>query len=127
MKGATEMTIGDIIRESRKRLDITQEDLAKAAGTTKATVSRWDSGDIRRMNAEKISAVCNKLQLDERIFFQREEVIYPDEWDVIRAYRNAKPGTRASVRKLLDLGEEQKTPAQDSSMVLYTYIKEGTS
>ena len=79
------------------------------------------------MNAEKISAVCNKLQLDERIFFQREEVIYPDEWDVIRAYRNAKPGTRASVRKLLDLGEEQKTPAQDSSMVLYTYIKEGTS
>ena len=121
------MTIGDIIRESRKKLDITQEDLAKAAGTTKATVSRWESGDIRRMNAEKISAVCNKLQLDERIFFQREEVLYPDEWDIIRAYRNAKPGTRASVRKLLDLGEEQKNPAQDSSMVLYTYIKEGTS
>ena len=39
------MTIGEIIRERRKALKMTQEDLARAVNTTKATVSRWETGE----------------------------------------------------------------------------------
>ena len=41
------MTIGEIIYTKRKALDLTLEDIGKAVGVSKATVSRWESGDIR--------------------------------------------------------------------------------
>ena len=38
------MTIGEMIRDRRKELGLTQDDIARTIGTTKATVSRWESG-----------------------------------------------------------------------------------
>lgn len=99
------MTIGDIIRNRRKELDMNQEDLARAVGTTKATVSRWESGDISKMKSIYIKAVSDVLQIDPMIFFQREEVLLPEEAEIIDAYRKADTGTRASVKKLLDIKE----------------------
>ena len=45
------MTIGDIIRHKRKELDLTQDELAERTGVTKATVSRWESGEIKKIKA----------------------------------------------------------------------------
>ena len=97
------MTIGDIIKAKRKELNMTQEDLARAVGTTKATVSRWESGDIRKIKRDMIKSLENTLQLDPAIFFRREEVLMPDEVVLIDAYRKADDGTRSAVRKLLDI------------------------
>jgi transcriptional regulator with XRE-family HTH domain len=102
------MTIGDLVRNKRLELNMTQEDLAKAVGTTKATVSRWESGDIHKMKRSMIEAVCVTLQLDPIIFFRREEVLLPDEYNVITAYRQADDGTKSAVRKLLDVPEAKK-------------------
>ena len=52
------MTIGSIIRDRRKELNMTQEDLAIAVGTTKATVSRWESGDIHKMKRSMMAALA---------------------------------------------------------------------
>ena len=101
------MTIGDIIRKKRKELDMNQEDLARIVGTTKATVSRWESGDIGKMKGKYITALSNVLQIDKMIFFQRQEVLLPDEADIIDAYRKAEDGIRASVKKLLDVKERK--------------------
>ena len=100
------MTIGDIIRERRKVLKMTQEDLARAVNTTKATVSRWETGDIHKMKLPMVQEVCRVLQIDTMLFFQREEVLMPDEANVIDAYRNASEGIRESVRILLGLKDE---------------------
>jgi repressor LexA len=102
------MTIGDIIKTARKELNMTQEELAAAVGTTKATVSRWESGDIHKIKRPMISAMEKVLHLDPKIFFQREEVLFPDERDVINAYRRADDGTKSAVRKLLDIPEAKK-------------------
>lgn len=108
------MTIGDIIRNRRKELDMTQEDLAKIVNATKATVSRWESGDIHKMKRPMIVALSHVLQLDPMIFLQREEVLMPDEVDVIYAYRKADDGTKTAVRKLLDIPEIKKVPASSA-------------
>ena len=108
------MTIGDIIKNRRKALRMTQEDLAKAVGTTKATVCRWESGNIKKIDVNRIQKVSNVLQLDPQLFFQRTEVLLPEEYDVIIAFRNADNGTRSAVKKLLDLSGEEKNPALDS-------------
>lgn len=108
------MTIGDIIRNRRKELNMTQEDLANSVGTTKATVSRWESGDIHKMKRPMIAALARTLQLDPLIFLQREEVLMPDESEVIYAYRKADDGTKAAVRKLLDVQEVKKDPTSSA-------------
>ena len=108
------MTIGDIIRIRRKELNMTQGDLADTIGTTKATVSRWESGDIHKMKRSMIAALARTLQLDPLLFLQQEEVLLPDEADVIYAYRAADDGTKAAVRKLLDVPEVKKGPASSA-------------
>ena len=47
---------GDLIREARRRADLTQAELAKRAGTAQPAVARWESGrtavsldDVRRL------------------------------------------------------------------------------
>lgn len=97
------MTIGEIIRNKRQELGMVQEDLANVVGTTRATVSRWESGDIHKMKPQFITKLSEILQLDPQLFFQRTEVLLPEESDIINAYRKADSGTRASVKKLLDL------------------------
>ena len=102
------MTIGELIKNRRKELRMSQGDVADAVGTTKATVSRWESGDIHKMKRPMISALASVLQLDPMIFFQREEILMPEEYEVIAAYRSADTGTKNAVRKLLDLNEAKK-------------------
>ena len=94
------------LKEARIRKNMTQEDLARAVNTTKATVSRWETGDIHKMKLPMVQEVCRVLQIDTMLFFQREEVLMPDEASVIDAYRNASEGIRQSVRILLGLKDE---------------------
>ena len=103
------LTIGSIIRDRRLELNMTQEDLANAVGATKATVSRWESGDIHKMKRSMIAALSRVLRLDPMLFLQQEEVLLPDEVDVIHAYRAADDGVKAAVRKLLDVHDGEKT------------------
>ena len=97
------MRIGDVIKQKRIECHLTQEELAQKIGTTKATVSRWESGDIKKIKgkfAEKLSEV---FQMDILSLMTGEMVLFADEYEVISKYREASPGIRASVRKLLDI------------------------
>lgn len=100
------MTIGDIIRDRRKDHNMTQEDLARAVGTTAATVSRWESGDIHKMKASFIYKVSKVLEMDIDLFFQRNEILTMDEEKVIVCYRHASDAVKTAVRKLLDIPEK---------------------
>ena len=73
------MTIGELIKTRRKELGMSQDDVAKSVGTTKATVSRWESGEIHKMKRQMIAALANVLQLDPMVFFQKEEILIQEE------------------------------------------------
>ena len=59
-------TTGERIRQARDRLDLTQDQLAKACGVTRSSVSQWESGGIRRIEAAKLNAAarCLGVSLD---------------------------------------------------------------
>jgi len=53
----------EFIRLRRKELGLTLEDVGKACGVGKATVQRWESGDIENMKADKIASLANVLRV----------------------------------------------------------------
>ncbi len=44
MEGIAALLTGDEVRRIRKRLRLTQADLARALGVTRVTVARWETG-----------------------------------------------------------------------------------
>ena len=95
------MTIGEIIYTKRKALDLTLEDIGKAVGVSKATVSRWESGDIRHMRRDKIEALSGILGLDPAIFILTTEIITQSERELLKVYRAADDRARADALETL--------------------------
>ena len=58
------MSIGDIIRASRKRKGMNQGDLAKAMPVTQAAVSAWETG-LREPNKTQRKRLCEVLGITE--------------------------------------------------------------
>lgn len=48
------MKVSDVLRNRRIELGMKQQDVADAIGVTKATVSRWETGNIKSMNRDNI-------------------------------------------------------------------------
>ena len=58
------------IRDRRKELKLTLEDVAKAVGVSKGTVSKWEKGNIKNMRSDKIGLLTQVLQMDINEFFK---------------------------------------------------------
>ena len=96
------MRIGDVISKKRKELNMTLDDVAHAVGVSKATVSRWESGDIRKMKRDKISALSSVLDLDPLLFLNEPEILTSDESRILSAYRKASPDCRKAALLILE-------------------------
>lgn len=55
--------IGDILKKRRIEMQLTQEEVANRVGVKKATVSRWESGAIGSMAADKIIKLSEVLHI----------------------------------------------------------------
>lgn len=55
--------INEKIKKRRLELGLTMLEVAKMAGVSEATVSRWESGDIANMRRDKIVLLSNALQV----------------------------------------------------------------
>lgn len=96
------MTIGEIIYTKRKEMNLTLEDIGKAVGVSKATVSRWESGDIRHMRRDKIAALSNLLGLNPALFIMTSEIITETERRLLDAYRAADDRARSDALATLE-------------------------
>lgn len=67
------MEVGQLIRNRRTELGYTQKYLAELVGTTEATVSRWESGDIANMKRDKIAALARALRVPPAVLMDWEE------------------------------------------------------
>lgn len=69
------ITVGQKIRKARRDKDMTQEELAKKLGTTKATINRYESGVISNIPRSKIEALAKALDLQPSDLFTYEETL----------------------------------------------------
>lgn len=58
------MNIGIIIRDRRKELGLTLEELGDLVGVGKSTVRKWETGYISNMKRDKIALVAKALKLN---------------------------------------------------------------
>ena len=67
------MKANDVIKLRRKELGLTMREVANAVGVSEATVSRWESGDIRNMRRDKIAALARALDVSPAVLMDWEE------------------------------------------------------
>lgn len=56
------MEMGERIKQRRKELGLTLEDVGKAVGVSKSTVRKWETGFIANMRRDKIPKLASVLQ-----------------------------------------------------------------
>ena len=73
------MKMGLAIARRREELGMTQEELAKAVGVNKASISRWESGDISNMRRDRIMSLANALRVSPLALLAEETEGLKDE------------------------------------------------
>lgn len=54
------------IKDERKRLKLTQEELGKAASVKKAAVSLWEKGDTKNLKLDNLFKIADRLRVHAR-------------------------------------------------------------
>lgn len=60
--------IGEIIKNRRIKLGLTQLELAQKIDVSAATINRYESGEIKNLRRDKISKLAEALDLDPMVF-----------------------------------------------------------
>lgn len=69
------MELRDIIKTRRSALNLTLEDIAKKVGVSKATVQRWESGNITNIRRDKIAKLARTLEINPLILVSADKKI----------------------------------------------------
>ena len=107
------MTIGEYMKTKREELDINQSEAARRIGVDRATVQRWEHDSIN-IDRKRISDICKVLNIDPVIFCHPNEVIFPDERQLIEAWRKADDLDKELVRRTLHM--EEKNDSSESAI-----------
>ena len=93
----------DLIREQRARTGKTLEEIGKEIGVAKATVQRWESGEIKDMRRDKLVALARALGTTPAYLMGWEDapnnasiVFSEEERDLILALRTLPPEAQES-------------------------------
>lgn len=55
-----------LIRDARRRAGMTQEQLVYESGVSRATIKRWEGGDVGFPRPDQVRSVCHVLGIDPR-------------------------------------------------------------
>ena len=115
MKGAINMTeirqtIIDNIKAVCKVKKIKNVDIAAFMGVSAGSVSNWFKG-TNFLDVENLYKLCQYLGVSLDQIFGVAPIVFgalnPEENDIVIAYRKADAGTKAAVRKLLDVPDKK--------------------
>jgi repressor LexA len=66
------MKTGLAIAQRREEIGMTQDELAKAVGVSKTSISRWESGDISNMRRDRIQKLAEALRVSPLSLLEEE-------------------------------------------------------
>lgn len=92
------METKELIKERRLELGLALKELANRVGVSEATISRWESGEIKNMRMSALAALSRELRMTPNIIMG---------WDEDEQLRNSS-GVRAElIQKLAVLTDSQ--------------------
>lgn len=90
--------------------------LCKDLGYSNSVFTSWKNGKVPSI--EKLAEISNYLEIssDYLLGITRNECpsLSPEEWKLIRAYRDADPGIQQATKKLLDLPGTKQEKSSNS-------------
>lgn len=95
------MTIGELIYQQRKKLQMTLEDVSRICNVPCSTVSRWENGHIKKISRDNMEKLCMHLNIDPIVFFQKNELLSLEEMEMLKAYRKSDDRAKQDAMKML--------------------------
>jgi len=112
------MEVYEIIKQRRKELGLTADQVAAALGVSRATIYRYESKDIEKVPITVMVPLAKVLHCSPGYLMGWEDIkedatavkldISHEEQQIIKAYRSAPEGIKESVCKLLDVRRQQE-------------------
>ncbi len=99
-------TLGDKVRDLRKKKGLTLEELANAIGSGKSYIWELENKGVKRPSAEKLNEIAKILGVTpEYLTDNSAEIIETDAVDqaFFRKYQKMPSTTKEKIRKTIDL------------------------
>lgn len=84
------MNLNVKLKEARKKVGLTQEDVEKKSGINKKTISNWENG-VSRPDVDSVSILCRIYGISPNAVFEWNES--PDEIHTIAAHHDGETWT----------------------------------
>ena len=122
------MTIGERIKNRRRELGMSAEDVAKIIGTSPATIYRYESNYISKMGVDKLTPIAGALRVSEAYLMgwtsdpnwrpkaDEQPSLSDKEQELLAFYRNLNA---EGCEKLLDYADDLVSSGK--------YIKNGSA
>ena len=96
------MTIGEKIRQRRKELGLTAEELGHMIGVQRAAITKYEKGYID-LKAGQVKAIAEALQISPVLLLSDDDQnITEEEHYLVSAYRAADPSARKFALQILE-------------------------
>lgn len=93
------MTLSQLISERRRELGLTLEEVGNRIGVTRATVQRWESGNIKALKWTNAIQLAKALEIDpdelRNVAPERDDTLTDDERHLIDMYRRMSAPIRS--------------------------------
>ena len=116
----TDINIGELIRDRRIDLSLTMKELADRVGVSEATISRWESGEIKNMRRDAVARLSKALMINPKVLmdWNEEEMqgVDPYYLDPETARLAQAAANDPDMRLLLDA--KRDLPPEDMKMII---------
>lgn len=125
--------ICELMKERRKDLGLTLDDVAQSVGVNQSTVSRWESGQIEEMKRGKIEKLADTLKVNPALLMGWDNYLKlsPEQNELIDNYNKMTENIRARLlaysQYLLDSIEPNLTQSTKDNMAAVQKLYEQTS
>lgn len=100
-------TVSERIQFRRKYLGLTLAEVSKRCGLSEPTVQRWETGNIKTLKLENLSALAEALETTPAYLMgwededRTKDEIDREAREMMDAYKHASPEIRAVIRRIL--------------------------
>lgn len=115
------MSVGKRIKERRKQLGMSAEELADRVGVSPATIYRYESGYIENVRASKLSPIAKALRTDEAFLMGWNEDVDSFQKDIQITLSESRLLT--NYRQLNEEGQEKLLEYSEDLVASGRYIK----
>lgn len=118
------VSVGELLKNRRNELSLTQRQVANQVGVTEATVSRWESGDIDNMRRDKIASLANALRVSPLLIMGIDDTehlykpVNSEELELLNDYRGVDDADRNMIRNMLKRFKIGRRSASPSAMAI---------